>query len=64
MDSEIEVPKVLQLPAEVLIEIFSYVQYRDDVRLVCHQFYEVICLMESVGGKIVVRDERMVKLAE
>lgn len=60
MSTILEVSKVLTLPSEVLIEIFSYVQYRDDIKLVCHRFYQVICLMESEGGIIVIRDERMV----
>lgn len=62
MNSDCEVPKILLLPAEVLIEIFSYIQHRDDVRLVCHRFNEVICLMENEGAKVVIHDERMVSL--
>jgi hypothetical protein len=60
MNSDCEVPKILLLPTEVLIEIFSYVQHRDNIRLICHRFYEVLCLMESYGGKIVIQDERIV----
>lgn len=60
MDTENEVPLVLQLPTEILIEILSRIQHRDDVRLACHRFYEVICLMEFEGGKIAIQDERMV----
>lgn len=60
MDPENELPKVLLLPAEVLIEIFSYIQHRDDIRLACHRFYEIVCLMESESGKIAVPDENMV----
>lgn len=59
MDSE---TNILQLPTEVMIEIFEYIQYRDNVRLVCHRFYEIICLMENIGEKITIHDERMVNI--
>lgn len=57
-----ELFKIVTLPTEVLIKIFSHIQYRDNVTLTCHRFYEIICLMKTKGGeKIVIRDERMVK---
>lgn len=53
--------KILQLPTEVIVKIFSYVQMRDAIPLVCQRFYEVLCLMERNMHQINICDERIVR---
>lgn len=62
MNSNSDECKILNLPTELLMKIFSYVRRRDEVCLVCQQFYEIICLLEKDLYRVNIRDKRMVNL--
>lgn len=38
---------ILGLPNEVLVEIFQYVPNKMPLKLVCQDFYKIICRMET-----------------
>lgn len=52
-------PKILQLPTEVLLEIFGYLPERWDVSLACQSFYEVVCKLEMNSLCLSVKDDNV-----
>ena len=60
MSPQKEYPGILQLPVELLIEIFSYITDHRYIPFVCHRFYQIICLMERHFCILSIKDERTV----
>lgn len=60
MSPQKEYPGILQLPSELLIEIFSYIKDHRHIPFVCHRFYQIICLMERNFCLLSIKDERTV----
>ncbi|XP_070494693.1 uncharacterized protein [Chironomus tepperi] len=50
-------PSILQLPSELLIEIFSYITDHRYITFVCHRFYQIICLMQRNFCILSIKDE-------
>ena len=60
MSPQKEYPSILQLPVEILIEIFNYITDHRYIPFVCHRFYQVICLMERNFCILSIKDESTV----
>ena len=50
---------IVQLPVEVLMEIFNYVPERCDISLVCQKFYETVCKLELNSKWLSVKDDNV-----
>lgn len=51
-----EINSILEFPTEILVKILSYIQQRCYLPLVCHRFYEIICLLERNLYKIKISE--------
>lgn len=60
MSPQKEYTKILQLPVEIIIEIFSYISDRRSLPFVCQRFYQIICFMERTFCILSIKDEKTV----